>query len=616
MTFPKICPQNGPQKGAVLGRDRPTRVASAPRGLGLYRRAGRDGFFFVKNLAAQAKLYPGRIQPKYIDEWIKRADGTLVTSQKEAKSYCHRRNGHIQEMLLTLAGDTVDYSGADLEGIAQQLANQWISAAQRGVNLQDMNSTVLHAFANKAAGGKGQHETEDGKVLFAEIQRTEKVKAFFKKHPQLEQKPYVQLTKEERELLEEFLKSFTLHDLDVDGGIYVIDKANLEEGRKLEQLCWDNGFRPTENGLNRILERFSDLVKDHLEIADVARVQGRLIAPKPSLEEKSTTWQRLLEAKKEEGVAVGTLAGMTKAAERLEDWTKANYSLHLPGTIDDEVAKQYRSWLFSGDSGLSSSSVSKEVRYLNSIFNASVRQGLLEENPFRNLPKDRRAAMQQQVDSRKTVNSNKVISPEEARSIYERMNSDKRGNRDSAFDLFYLQAVTGTRIQEVAGLRRCDFTERKFDGKSFKCIEIVRWSKRGIAVMGERGGLKTPQSERIVPLPKCAEEIWNKHAGPKSKEPAFPKEEPKTERAHWGDNLARRMRDKIPDFPGTHSWLETLINNLLNSAVPARIVEMVTGKTGNTSLSQYSSDDLPSMARAIELHAEHLALPAYKREPQ
>ena len=76
------------------------------------------------------------------------------------------------------------------------------------------------------------------------------------------------------------------------------------------------------------------------------------------------------------------------------------------------------------------------------------------------------------------------------------------------------------------------------------------------------------------------------------------------------------MRDKIPDFPGTHSWLETLINNLLNSAVPARIVEMVTGKTGNTSLSQYSSDDLPSMARAIELHAEHLALPAYKGEPQ
>ena len=72
------------------------------------------------------------------------------------------------------------------------------------------------------------------------------------------------------------------------------------------------------------------------------------------------------------------------------------------------------------------------------------------------------------------------------------------------------------------------------------------------------------------------------------------------------------MRDKIPEFPGTHAWRETLINNLLNSAVPVRIVEMVTGKTGNTPLSQYTSDDLPSMAKATELHAKHLALPKFK----
>ena len=91
-------------------------------------------------------------------------------------------------------------------------------------------------------------------------------------------------------------------DLDVDGCIDVIEKAKLEEGSKLEQLCWDNGIRPTENGLNRILERFSDLVKDHLEIADIARLQGRLKAPKPLLEEKSTTWQRLLKAREVEAL--------------------------------------------------------------------------------------------------------------------------------------------------------------------------------------------------------------------------------------------------------------------------------------------------------------------------
>jgi len=385
------------------------------------------------------------------------------------------------------------------------------------------------------------------------------------------------------------------------------------EARKVEALCWESGFRPDEEALALIKWKFARQVETHLESAADARREGRIKPPKPSFGEKTTTWEKLIAAKKEEGIAIGTLVGMSKAIERLEKWTKANHSIQLPGTIDDQIAKNYRSWLFSTDSGLSTSSVGKEFRYLNSIFNASVRQGLLDENPFTNLPKDRRAAMQQKVDARKTVDSNKVLTPDDALEIYSRMNTDKRGNRDSGFDLFYLQAVTGTRIQEIAGLRRCDFTKRKFNTKTYKCIEIRRWSKRGIAVLGERGGLKNPQSERIVPLPDCAEEIWNKYADFNSKEPAFPKEEPKTDRAHWGDNLARRMRDKIPNFPGTYSWRETLINNLLNSAVPPRIVEMVTGKTGKTPLSQYTSDDLPSMARAIEIHAKHLSFPKYKK---
>ncbi len=36
-----------------MGRYRASRVTSAPRGLGLYRRSGREGLLFVKNLAAQ-----------------------------------------------------------------------------------------------------------------------------------------------------------------------------------------------------------------------------------------------------------------------------------------------------------------------------------------------------------------------------------------------------------------------------------------------------------------------------------------------------------------------------------------------------------------------------------
>ena len=68
-----------PKTGTIfLGRDRASRVTSAPRGLGLYRRAGREGFFYVKNLAAQAKRYPGRLKTTYIDEQIRSATGEQV----------------------------------------------------------------------------------------------------------------------------------------------------------------------------------------------------------------------------------------------------------------------------------------------------------------------------------------------------------------------------------------------------------------------------------------------------------------------------------------------------------------------------------------------------------
>jgi hypothetical protein len=66
-----------------MGRDRASRVTSAPRGLGLYRRSGREGFFFVKNLAAEAKRYPAvTVSPTYIDEQIRRRDSVLITPQK------------------------------------------------------------------------------------------------------------------------------------------------------------------------------------------------------------------------------------------------------------------------------------------------------------------------------------------------------------------------------------------------------------------------------------------------------------------------------------------------------------------------------------------------------
>ena len=63
-------------------------MTRAPRGLGLYRRSGREGFFFVKNLAAKPKRQPaGTVSPTYIDEQIRRSDSVLITSQKAADQW-------------------------------------------------------------------------------------------------------------------------------------------------------------------------------------------------------------------------------------------------------------------------------------------------------------------------------------------------------------------------------------------------------------------------------------------------------------------------------------------------------------------------------------------------
>ena len=309
-------------------------------------------------------------------------------------------------------------------------------------------------------------------------------------------------------------------------------------------------------------------------------------------------------------MAAGTITEIKRAMGRLKKWLRNQHQINLPTGLDTELALDYRSWIYGEENELKHSTASKEIRYLSATWSAAERQQLITSNPWSNLPKNRRTSMQIRLEARKTHDINKVLPAELVARAYDRMKSNKRGRKDPSFDIFYLQAVTGTRIQEAAGLRHCDFTKRVYKGKNYYCIEIRPWEGRGFSVMGDRGGLKTSQSERIIPLPKAAFPIWDKYQDTNNREPAFPEEAPKNETQKWGDNLARRMRDKIPDFPGTHSWRETMINNLLNTSVPIRIVEMVTGKTGNTPLNQYTSDDLEVMQKATEKHFKLLGIAA------
>ena len=213
-----------PKTGAIfLGRDRASRVHSAPRGLGLYRRAGREGFFYIKNLAAQAKRFPNRIAQSYIDEQIRSTTGDLVTTQKEAEAYCHRRNAEIEEMLLSLKGEFISYSGADLEAITQTLADKWIRGHQRGLNLQDLNIERMTALA-KATALTTWHKSPNWAEAFAWLE---------------------------------------MHQYDEEGAIgaqrysRISEKELNSEATKLLRLCWSEGFRPSQTSLIQILNRVS-----------------------------------------------------------------------------------------------------------------------------------------------------------------------------------------------------------------------------------------------------------------------------------------------------------------------------------------------------------------------
>jgi len=552
-----------------MGRDKPSRVEGTPRGLGLYRRQGREGFFFIKNLSHIAKQHPGAFERSgQFDEWIKRPDGSLVVSLAEAKAYCKRRSGELDERKLALRRPTTSYSGQDLQAIGHALADQWIRAYQRGQNLQRLNLDYWRLLNRELGNAQNIRVSNPEVVAFVQMED--------------EELAHVPLT------------------------ICAIDTV-IDEERKIRRLCLDQSFNPDEQGLKTIELVFRNRVDEHIDKLSAAKDEGVAAPPPPTIQKRGRTWEALIEAKEKEGLAAGTLKGITKAVERLRGWLATAYMIKLPTGLDQELAMEYRDFLFS-QSGLKSSSASKEVRYLQGVFNASVKQGVLGNNPFQNLPRDRSAVLRTKMDQIKSLDDDGCIDPVSAQRICSTMQNNKRGKADPSFDVFFLQAMTGCRIQEVAGLRKCDFVEKKSGNMTFRCIRIIHWEGRGLGALGSRGGLKTVQSQRIIPLPERAHGIWEKYADPISKDPAFPDEMPMSDNQNWGDKLKRRMKDKCKDYPGTHGWRRSLINNTINSGLPNRIVEMVTGKTGHSSLNEYASDDLGLMLKAVELNAEILGI--------
>jgi len=543
-----------------MGRDKPTRVEGTPRGLGLYRRQGREGFFFIKNWSHIAKEFPGALERNgQFDEWIKRADGSLVDNLKEAKAYCLRRTGELEQRKLALTQPTIRYSGEDLEGIAQTVASTWINGWQRGANLQQLDLGLWRAFMTGLEGAKAL-ESKDPDIKF-------------------------------------FFTFKTPEGLLASLG---------NEEKKLKWLIWDHGYRPSTDQICLILMRFGHLVLDHINEADAQKGTGELKPPKPALPNRSETWEGLLKAKETEDIAEGTMKGIAVAIKRLQRWLKENYQINLPSSVDTEMAFKYREFI-TRDSGLKISSARKELRYVSSAFAAGAKKRLLQENPFYNLPKDRQSTIRNRLATKKTVDFNNAVSAEEAFEINQKMLCSAKGTKDPSYDVFILQAMTGARIQEVAGLRGCDFVQRRVGDTDYFCIRITAWEQRGHGALGTRGGLKTVQSERIIPLPDCGKDLWARYADPQNDDAAFPAERPRSPGQPWGERLMKRMRDKCKAFK-TKSWRETISNNATNAGISYRAVEMVTGKTGESAVVQYTSDDLAVMQRVVEVNAECLQI--------
>ena len=189
----------------------------------------------------------------------------------------------------------------------------------------------------------------------------------------------INTTRAQAELLERQLAAATPGER-IDFKVFDPGQTRAEQQR-LERLCWQQGFRPTKQDLQRLLARFAVLVSSHMAEAGKQQKRGAVEPPKPSLKKKGITWQQVLKAKENELIAAGTSKGIHNAVKRLQDFSKAQFGVFLPSEIDTDMALAYRNWLFGPESPIRISSAGKEIRFINSALTAAVKQQLLLTNP-------------------------------------------------------------------------------------------------------------------------------------------------------------------------------------------------------------------------------------------
>lgn len=281
-----------------------------------------------------------------------------------------------------------------------------------------------------------------------------------------------------------------------------------------------------------------------------------------------------------------TLPGVRNALNKLMCWSAENHEVNSIKEVDSNLLRQYAITIRK----IQPKSARKDLSYLSSIFQCGIEHGMLEgPNPCQSIPRLKRS--ERRKAAAKTVEKNNSLTAQQLQRLDQVMIKDKQS------DIYLLQRFTGARQQEIAGLRHCDF--RVVSG--YKCIVIEAHQERGMGMEGQTNGIKTPQSQRMIPLPSCLDKLWDRLQS-SSQEPCFPKQA--NERT-YGENYRARYHNKARarGLPaGTHSLRETMIQTLISNGIREYTIRCIAGKT--MPMPDYVHEDIPRMAEAIAKYAE------------
>jgi len=516
-------------------------ISIGERGSCCRQYVGREGFWFEKNVAHLRKQWPAAFKTSTMRERCLDHLGQPATKEAVALEYCLRRRNEIDRDVEKLKAGPRALSPDDVATTGSALANRTAMALRGRIPLQSLDAEKIQRLQEW-----WRWQTEAPVDLL--LQRPDA--------------DWGELT-----------------ELANDQQLQAINAAFDEALSASGLLLKDDSKEATRAVYLQELQRWAGE-------ALLARASGTTKAPKPKGTTRTISIDALCDLSVREGWhAKSSRAGVRNALRKLMEWADENHGLELLASLQPEHLREYSSALWKHQP----KSARKDLGYLKSIYDCGIQNDVLPSpSPCSGIVRPKREHRRQRA---KTIDKNKSMSAEQLQAL------DAAMANDPQVDIYWLQRFTGARLQEIAGLRKCDFVLKG----GYRCIAIQPHEGRGLGTNGQSDGLKTTNSIRYIPLPSALDGLWKKHQA-KSEEPAF--ERTSKERS-WGENYRSRqsnaaIRVGLPS--GSHALRDTLHQTLKDAREDSDVIKMITGK--KLSISDYLHDNLDNMKKAIEKYAE------------